>query len=1496
MTIASASALRREAARLVEAAKAAPLDLDAIGAAAQGLAAKTGTSPESAAEILGAEIVRQIAAIAVANDASRPNFNRALRVAESAGAALADGSSPSAALVAFLRRAGRRFGRGSARAGSGFAAALPSIRDDAAGFQILDLTGEGGDRAAAALGFLSGRPDDGLSAVFALDADIDSFAAVRDAVGLDYGIEATAQLLPAMATGAADGPAMMAVFAGHRRPRRVGEMPEESCGVFRVSKVSDMMELEAAMARARGSISEFNRGEKAQVPEEAVSDELRQRRYKSLSAVGGTFTMVPRALEGATAKAHLRTAAAFAERGGIDETVMDALGCSRDELGAMLIPEQIDAVGMHIAAAERGRGFMLADQTGIGKGRSLAAMARVHLRGGEGRKVIYFTESATVNVPDVCRDLEALGMWDPATTEFLTTGSKAEVGGETKRSIPAARQAEIFESLKWPDGVSVLVTTYSKFSGKEDAPASRWIETALDRSTMIILDETHNALNPKSNTGVSVRAAIAQVEPSCVVYASGTPARDPRGIDLYEPLLPNMGAAVGGVLEGVGSGGTVAQEAFASMLAEDGVMLRRDHDLGCIEFLVDIPDDGRVAEYQKVMDDLSPIVEGMIGASLAVGEMMRTRMSETFRNLIDSGLSESAARERVNALQQYNVSIGGPLSNFARVCMNSMKVDQVVEAACRERDAGRKPLVTFHSTNGALLQEIVDAGEEERAAGGALTLKDQIRRIHDRIYRVSTVRRAETRAGRELARAEAGPNAWTDAREVSPEIRAASDEVERLIEALPCDLPVSPVDRLRERLEEEGFRVGEITGRMLCYRDGRIQRRSAAERDRRAAIDGFNGGDVDILIYNSAGATGASYHASADFADRRARSLIELETPLDIIKYVQSQGRGNRYGQVEDPRVVSVMTGLTPEMRILQQRNRKLRSLGASVDGNRAHPLLLDDVPDLLNKVGDEAAQNVLLQIPRMARRLGFTDIAERQEGERNAKAPDQNLANRVLARSIMLPAAEQEDLVQRICMEFDVIIEELDSQNANPLRPKELDGRVDVQATSVFSGMEGGEDGDLDQSAFLSPLYVSTGSWHQTEDALRAERLAEMVEECAAAHGAEGLSPVAERVRQNAPILLRTALPNGYSMDAAMRDPSAIPGAFEDRHSKLFKFADLLGYMRPGAALRFADQSDTNGSRMRVVVGLVPPSLEDHWGLPCAYKVKLVSPGMSRPETVSLSRLLWRDCSFHIGLSGGMDQKFLMEFDKKAALGRRMPVQILTGNILLAIGLAEENNFGSVALYKTMEGEVSRGIVVPPSKVNLDDLPVSVPSGPVAGDFIADIRAKSARMPAVWVWGNVSGVAIPSRHCSDIRIRAERDSVEVHLPAVTKRTRPFYASRPGLHEAMAGGAAADRRGDGVHGPPAQQRAPLPRRGRGRRGRPAENPRSHRGSSAADGRDAQGVRERRREQDSRGREGGLTPESRRGWSQSGWRGPRRWSFPPASPPPKPLDGRLRECD
>lgn len=1338
-------------------------------------------------EVLKQELVVRIIGVSVEDGASRESYHRAMRLGEHLSGVVNEASKPADGLFAsigfliFLRRLVREAGATEVSGNDRLRAAVHVAQAEGeAQSQLYDLTSSRADGAAErAANILARRTAEGSSIlIVAGGADSDAVENIRSALGVGYAIENVAEIAPHVATGRHDGGICTAFIVGERRPSPVESLPMAAQRTFKVLTREDLDGLRREILRSRKKIRDWHLdAADAEAREtEDREDNERQRPYVALSKLSVPFTMIPKALEGATAKALRRVGRELEEQGGLDGWLAGELGVSRDDLAGMLTSEQADAVALRKSAVDRNRGFLLADQTGVGKGRSLAAMCRLHARGGG--KVLYFTENADINIPDVWRDITAVGgqaEFKPAilaSRPVVLKGGDAEDGAETvfkTESAPSRRR--VFEEALWPKDRNLVLTNYSQFSRGEDSPAQNWARSAPDASTLLVLDECHNALNPESNMGKAVRAMIEAVGRRNVVYATATPLRNIAGAELYKPLLPDAeGDRLDGIFASLAVGGETAQESFATMLAEDGVFVRRDHDLSNLEFQVRLPDDARMSRYQDIMNLFSPMVEQLLDASLEVQALVGRAQAVRYREMINRGHDPRAARAETNALYQYSGAAGGPLARLARLTINAIKVEQVVDEAINEIGAGRKPLISFHSTGAGLFTEIATRGGEAESSG-SMSLADQIMRVAEGIFRV--------RIDDEVR----------DARLLSPEIEEASQRIRHMVERIPQDLPVSPIDTLIDSLAAHGVSVGEISGRALAYRAGCIVRRDGT--DRRKAVDDFNSGDLDVLIYNSAGATGGSYHASAEFRDQRPRSIVEMETPVDIIKYVQAQGRGNRYGQVAKPRVVSVVTGLIPEMRILQQRNRKLRSMGAIIDGNRSHPLLFDDVPDFLNIVGDRAAMHVLLAKPDITRRLGFQEITEGVGEDQADSILDrggladsgassklaESLANKVLTRSLVLSAAEQSELVDLMRYEFDAVVEELESRNLNPLKPKEIQGEIQVLGTTLFSGLETPED-DLDVSAFFAPLYMSTGVHHFSEEPIGSEELVRLVNNSKIADGADGFARHADRLESMLPNLLRTAMRPDSRLEDALADLANQPHRFRLKHQRLTRLIHLLRNIRPGRAVQISGFGSFRDDALRTIVKTTAPDLR-HADWPQAYKIRTVAPGDTRPEIISLRRLLKlpsADIRFSIGLERGRNERHLRNFEEQRNLERRLPVQVLAGNHLAAILEARRHSLGTMSLYKEESGQMQRGIVVHQSKADLRFLPVVIPSGRVAAAVAAmAFRGRLEKGVALWV-GKRDNPLIRF----DFVTNPGRSGMFAHLPPVGHQ-QDLYGRRPDL-------------------------------------------------------------------------------------------------------------------
>lgn len=1428
---------------------------------------------EGAARLrIATAMLRQVGEIALKDERSRESFKNAIRVSAAINYTVTEeyransptGFTPSPVMAAFLRRVTRDFGSIDFKGNAILAAAMPRSRKETSAYQMYDFTTvEEGSLIEKAESTLLRRNTDGVTTfILRGNASDQAIEDLRYRIGLKYALEITADVTSAVASGMQDQPPITLISVGAARPEVLEALPQAANRVFTVFAPDDLLSLEREIQRSRLRIRDYNRGVTREVTqkEDTREENVRQRPYTPLSRATEPFTMIPVAFEGATSMALDRVRRDFEPLGGVDAVVSYSLRKSIAEIGGILTAEQVDAVALRIHAAFRDRGMLIADQTGVGKGRTLAAVGMGELGGlslfienmkkkaqadsapeaqpsldagqvaaevqpdqgenstpsdqgetGEpeappsGRKrILYFTDSGAINIPDVMRDFVGIGL-KPVDVQsqgcfegetkvaFLSNNSVFEVmrtdpetGIEIEDKIVSLKSPvknRVMREGIWPEGADIVVTTYSTFNFREGDAKEAFLD-ALDEDTFVIFDESHIALNPKSNIGRNVRRIIRQAGPSNVCFGTATFARSSHGLDLYSPLLPTTVDA--GVFADIEAGGEVALESFSTMLAKDGVMIRRDHDHSGVEFKMTIPNDEEIEGYRQVQDLMAPIYNTFIENSVLIGTHVGRASALMQQQAIARGMSVEDARAMTNELNQYSVSPGSPISALSSLTIAALRVDLMAKAVIQELEEGRKPQIIFESTNEALLKDLCRDEEGKFSqelfdAVEGLTLRDQMHRIHERIYMVKVHGERQ------------------DTRLLYPEVQAAFEVARDLINQMPANMPVSPIDALIDRIEAEGHSVGEISGRTLCYRNGRLQKRNG--RNRRETGKAYNSGEIDVLVFNRAGAVGGSFHAAPDAKDQRPRTIFEFESMADPLKGMQAFGRGNRYKQTSKPRVHWVVLGLVAEMRLAAARNNKVRLLGASVDGNRSHPLLVDGAPDVLNRVGDEAAKTVLVSSPSLARRLGFTEFSEANRDTAQAVGNNefdesaisasmtQSLANKVMMRAESVTSKEQEDLFNRIVIEFEALVEELDSRNANPLRPKRLNGEIEVRDTTIFKGQEHDAD-DLDVSAFTSPLYLQTAIHKFNEAAWSGEKLMTAIESAQRLYGTEGLAPWAERIRQNLGNLMRPYLPEGHTIEEALVHPELVSVNFAARHKRFTDLEWMLENMKPGVEMRFPSEWDARAEISRVIVGVSAPRHPAMFDTPAAYSVRTISAGDIAPQSYSLSRLIRTDMEsirFNVGLSEGINEHFLSSFDEQALMTRQVPVQILTGNILSAMREGRHHSLGTIQLYEDTKGMVHRGVVVSRNKIDLSKLPVTLPSGLIAVEaahrFIQD---RTIEMNSFKIYLSMEAGRTPQREQDeDGIISITRSSITIDFIALRKSNYDFFVARPGLYEAI---------------------------------------------------------------------------------------------------------------
>ncbi len=797
--------------------------------------------------------------------------------------------------------------------------------------------------------------------------------------------------------------------------------------------------------------------------------------YIPASTLNEPSAMIPRNLE----EPVRRALAKLVEEIGtdVDSYVAEKLQLTVEEMELAFSAEQVDAIALGIKRAEEGRGFINGDQTGQGKGRVLAALARYAALNEQ--PVVFFTEKANL-FSDFWRDLKDIDSHTLFRPLILNDGEPVRNMDTNKIEIPASKPAAIKQlmdaDMSLADaGYNLMLSTYSQFNRERSASKkSTWLPAA-SKGAMLLVDESHVAAG-ESNTSDNIGLAVESAR-SCV-YSSATFAKNARNMRAYAKVFP-ASVSIETLADTLQAGGEPLQEILSAMLAEDGVFIRREHDLSKLEFETVVTEETRERDEQWA-DSLSEALRAMSYFSGDVSRVMR-RMDKEIKKKRDELPESVRASNRMGVAYQ---GFGSRLYNILRQFSLALKIDKVADQAIVALKEGRKPVIVLEQTFESLLKEALaesqrvddEAGEfsEEGARNITATLSG---RTVDALTFRDVMQRTAKKLEYIYVRDDYGVghyehvSAQAKTKEEAEAIDEAIEDINAKIALLP-DIPVSPLDTLRHKLSEAGFTNGEISGRsfqtMPSPDDPSKIVVSIRPDQRLQTLSDFNSGRVDSTTLTRAGSTGLSLHSSAKFADRRQREMIEAQIANNVAERVQFFGRVNRRGQVNSPRITTVVTPLPSEKRVLAMQNAKLRKLSANTQSNRNNQAEMRDVPDILNPVGNEICRRYLEENPDIAALLDINP-------EHDTPSDDEAFfANKLTGRIALLPVAKQKEAYADLSRVFEETVKEMESKGINPFQTSVWDWRGKIVNQEVFRA------GKRNGSVFDQPVFISRVEWEE--------------------------------------------------------------------------------------------------------------------------------------------------------------------------------------------------------------------------------------------------------------------------------------------------------------------------------------------------------------------------------------------------------------------------------
>ena len=416
--------------------------------------------------------------------------------------------------------------------------------------------------------------------------------------------------------------------------------------------------------------------------------------------------------------------------GDIDDYVAGKLGYTRDELlgtdekPGYFSAEQVDALALAIDNIEAGKGFIIGDQTGVGKGRINAGLIRYAIR--HGKTPVFFTVKPGL-YGDMIRDLRDIGEDRPEDYVYATNddmrGEKAiplsddprdKLFGFTKSKNKKARH-DLISKGQLPIGKKVLFTTYSQM---QSGTGKAWKERrdalmSIAPNAIFILDESHNAggsasarPDPEKPAPVSeyMRRLLA-ASYNGVFFSSATFAKNPTVMSLY--FKTNLSEAVDdmdNLSDIIDRGGVPLQQIISNSLVRDGQYLRRERTYDGIEMRLE----------QLPTDPL--LTKDASGALREIFELDAYVMQEVRNNYIDHMQSEGLQVGLDNAVGDAGASsttFSSIMHNAVNQVLLALKADAVVDAAIEAHKRGEKPIIAIANTNGSIIEEYArDAGLE----------------------------------------------------------------------------------------------------------------------------------------------------------------------------------------------------------------------------------------------------------------------------------------------------------------------------------------------------------------------------------------------------------------------------------------------------------------------------------------------------------------------------------------------------------------------------------------------------------------------------------------------------------------------------------------------------------------------------------------------------------------------------------------------------------------
>lgn len=993
-----------------------------------------------------------------------------------------------------------------------------------------------------------------------------------------------------------------------------------------------------------------------------IADSL-QANYESVSEAASINSLIPKNLAEPTRRSLLAILKATGEN-TLEDYVAKQLGYKSGKDISFFAGEQIDALAETFWSFNRNGGNIIADQTGLGKGRIAAGAIQWAVKNG---KIPVFVTEKVGLFNDIYRDLKDIGQSGLRPFMFNSNGEMSYTNDNDEKVVAYKHNKKIYDEVfkrmvagDFSDFTGpnrkfdYIAMTYSQVRDSDEKRTAAnggvlKIDAFLNaRNLVAVLDESHNAAGAAGDTNTETAGAegggrfskktsnqmdrmMQIIDPQrsdAVIYLSATWAKTPENIPIYHRAFDQANLTQDEISTAFRRGSVAMQEMVVSAMAANGKYLRREQSYAGVSWQRNETEEGseRAAEEKSLADRAMKEVRGLVALDQTVSAAMAglniIEVIDTYNLPVPEeylGGEASAGASVSSSLDRPDSPFSG-VHNYINAFLAAVKADRAADRAIEMIKAGQKPIITVQNTMGSHLDTLIQMGEGEIGKPFAGTFAEIIESNISKLFAITI--KHPTNPDKSVT-----IRIPLEALPVDIQEKVAAFR-KNLKKADLYGLPFSPIDYVMAKIQAAGYTVGEITGRdkYLDYSDTVggypvIRARSGKETSnsgKRRTLDRFNSGELDAMLLNSSGATGLSAHSSAKFKDQRQRTMVILQPFDDINTFTQMLGRIHRTGGVYKESMVTsriegkpakygfpmyeyMQSSLGMEERPAARLDAKAKSLNANTSSNKQGRQKVSDI-DVHDKYGSKVIARWLRDNRNYAFELGYAEIED----------IERSFASQVTGRIAILDQQVQNSFWDEVTKNYTDLIDELNSLDMNDLvvPTYEKADAVTIKKTIVY-----GAEGDANAPPVYSEIIEMAEVGNPTSYDAAVNR------------AKTGSSPTQEQIEKNDAAFKRfIAFKKQEAREFEERTgrPSGIN--FDRVETTAAENKKLLERFKPGTIVNGKMLIETEGGDTEIdIVGIITdvkiaPASDDFIGnpwLPSRIKVTIATPSFASGKII---------------------------------------------------------------------------------------------------------------------------------------------------------------------------------------------------------------------------------------------------------------------------------------